>query len=504
MTIALPLVEPAHLWVPDHAGTYGDEVIGLWKSVGGELDPEQELAINSCAIHDKQGRWAASEVVIIEPRQNGKTSHMVVPMTLADLFLFPPGEIIHTAHRFKTTSKTFAQIKQLIDGDYSLRKRVKTILSGHGNESVELLNGAKLEVIARSQMGGRGFTGKRVDLDEAFALQDVQLDAVLPALLAQPNIQIVYASSAGLKNSSMLRSLRDRGRRMNDRGLVYIEWCAPGSFDEPGCEQRNCSHHYTSVGCSLDNEDYHSQANPARNRRIREESIETMRKSLTPRGFAREVLGWWDDPDAAALLPIDIEKWRKCRDVESKIYGAITIAFDVSPDRRTAAIAVSGRRRDGILHGEIVRYGDSTEWLVREIVRLKAEHKLLRIKVGAEQIPAIICDPAGPAASLIPDLQQAGVRVVTMTARMLGAACGGLQDVVELGPTAWRHIGQYQVDLAVENASKRDVGDGAWAFGRSLSAKSSVDICPLVALTMARWGVTVAARPVRMPRFASA
>jgi hypothetical protein len=494
------LIRPQHLWIPDRAGSYGDEVIDLWKLAGGELDPEQELAIDAAASHDEFGDWTAGEICIVEPRQNGKTSHVVVPLTLADLFLFPPGVIMHTAHRFKTTASTFGQLRQIIDGCYELRRRVKKILEGHGNEQITLTNGAELFVLARSMSGGRGFTGKRIDLDEAFALQEHQLDAIIPTLLAVPNTQIVYASSAGLEQSASLRALRDRGRAQNDPDLIYIEWCASGSWEEPGCEQKRCNHHYTSRGCALDNIENQRQANPAFGKRITSRSIRKMRKGLTPKGFGREVLGWWDAPPLADISPITIERWDKCADKDSQVVGPISIGFDVTPDRRSAAIAIAGHREDGIEHGEVIRHGEGTEWVVAEIRRLIATHEMMAITVGKERLPAVVCDPAGPAGTLIPDLAKVGIHAVTMTARSLGVACGGLQDAVTQGPLVWRHLGQPQVDLAIQGVTRRDIGDGAWAFGRSRSAAASVDICPLMALTVARWGMTVAAPAVREPR----
>jgi len=496
------LVEPTWLWVPDHVGTYGDEALDLCRMAGMRLDPEQELAVNLAMIHDAKGNWVASEVGIVEPRQNGKTSHVVVPMTLADLFLFPPDLVMHTAHRFKTTSRTFGQIKTLIDGCYELRRRVKKILEGHGNESIELHSGAELVVLARSDSGGRGLGGKRIDLDEAFALKSGQIGAILPTLLARPNTQIVYASSAGMATSDALREVRDRGRAGNDPGLVWIEWCAPGSWEAPGCASPRCNHHRTTRGCALDDPVNHARANPALNRRIRETSIAKMRRGLTPLEFGREILGWWDDPVADDVVPIKIADWDRCADPGSTVVGAVTLSFDVAPDRRTAAVAVAGHREDGILHGELVRYATGTDWVVGEILDLISRHELRDIIVGKERRRAIVCDPAGPAGSLIPDLEAAGVRVVSMSTRMMGTACGQLQDAVAKGPTSWRHLGQTQVDLAVEGASRRDIGDGQWAFGRKRSAAASVDICPLVAVAVARWALTVAAPPVVMPRAA--
>jgi len=496
-------VTPAYFWVPDHAGTHGDEILDFNKQCGLTFDPEQELAINAMACHDKQGNWVAGEVCIIEPRQNGKTMRIVLPLTLADLFLFPPDEMMHTAHRFPTARKTFEAMKRIIDGNYDLRREVAKITSSHGQESILLHNGAMLMFIARSEVGGRGLGGKRVDFDEAFAVQSNQLGALVPTMAARPNSQLVYSSSAGLARSDALRAIRDRGRKMNDPGLVYIEFCAPGSWKETGCASQNCNHLITTEGCSLDKMDFAKQANPALNRRITPAKIEMMRRSMTASEFGREIFGWWDEVEAIDAVPIKKEEWDECRDIHSKIVGSIVIAFDVSPDRRTACISVAGYNSNRAIHAELIKYERGTNWVVPELLRLKRSHTLLAASMpGNVRKPLIICDPSGPAASLIPSLNKNRIDPYLTTAREMGSACGGLQDAVTEGRKEFVHIGQQQVDLAILSASKRTLGDGAWAFGRKLSANVDVDICPATTIALARWGVTVAAQPVAAPRAA--
>lgn len=498
-------VEPAYLWVPDNAGTFGDEVIGLAELAGIALDCEQEQVINAWLVHDDKGDWCASEVCIIEPRQNGKTNAIMVPVALADLFMFgrsDDDDIIWTAHRYKTTDETFEYIRGLIDGTFELRRRVKRISESHGDSEIELTNGRKMLFLARSTSGGRGLGGKRPVLDEAFALVAGQMGALLPTILARPNAQIVYGSSAGLAMSHVLREVRDRGRKGGDPNLVYAEFCAPGSWEKPGCKQLRCNHHRDTAGCALDRTENHRAGNPAYKRRIMPRAIATMRRSLTPQEFGREVCGWWDEPDASDIPPITIERWNVCRDDLSRVHGKVCIALDVSPNLSTGAIAVCGKRSDGILHGELIDYRNGTEWMVDALVDVLKDTKIINMMRKKERVPGIVLDPTGAAGSLLPELQARGIEPILVTTRDLGAACGGLQRDVLKGKDGWRHIGQTQVDIAVEGARRRDIGDGGWAFGRNRSADASADIAPLVAVALARWGFTMRAKPTAVPDFA--
>lgn len=506
------MVVPAYMWVPPSVGTFGYEAIDLCKEAGLEFDAEQELVINGFMSHDNGGDWVAQEVCIIQPRQNGKTNRILIPIALWQLYLGPPDVTIWTAHRFKTSSQSFVDIKKIIDGCYELRRYVKKISESHGEESIQLINGAELPFLARSKSGGRGLGGPRPILDEAFAVQSGQIGALLPTILARPNVQVMYASSGGLEDSEHLRNIRDRGRagsidpEKGDSSLAYFEWCAPGSWEEPGCELgKTCDHDKRRKGCALDNPENIKKANPAYIRRIRPTSIGTLRKSMTPLEFGREILTWWEESTNGESIPISEEAWNLCMDVDSQVVGPISIAFDVSPDMNSASIGICGYRLDGIMHGELIRYATGIDWVIEELVRLKNKHRMMRIDVTPKKDgkvskeinlkPTIVFDSSSPANALISELNKRKVFPVPMSSSNLGSAFGGLQDAVKRGPEAWRHLGQEQVSLAMMGAVKRPIGDGGWAVARNKSAQVSVDVSSFSVIAMARWGATVSVAP---------
>jgi hypothetical protein len=64
-----------------------------------------------------------------------------------------------------------------------------------------------------------------------------------------------------------------------------------------------------------------------------------------------------------------------------------------------------------------------------------------------------------------------------------GAADSGLYDAVT-DSRSLRYVPRPALDAAVAGAAKRPLGD-SWAWARR---GLSVDICPLVAVSLARWG----------------
>lgn len=489
MSSADTLVRPAHLWVPEHVSTYGPEVVGLAHEIGLPLDPEQELALDAINAIGADGKLAALEAAIVAPRQNIKT-HVFKAQAWGDLLLFDQPLVVWSAHEFNTAMEAFLDMEHLVEGSPLISRRVKKINHANGDEGIEFMSGQRLRFKARTKGGGRGLTAPRLFMDEWFAGQATHLGSLLPTMAAMSmtgDPQVRYGSSAGLIYSEMLRRLRDRGRPGGDPGLVWIEWCAT----ERPCDAPNCDHRFGSVGCVLDDRALWQEANLALGRRISIEFVAAMRRSLPPEEFAREFLGWWDEP-ALGGGGIPADAWAACTNATATIDEPCTLGFDVAPGHMSGGIVTCG----GALH--VTAHQPGTGWIVPRLVELDAEH----------DVSAIGMDPTGPAGALIPDLEKAGFvirgpktpngKLVLLDGRESAQACEAfLRDAV--GHTLV-HRGELALNAAVEGAGRRQVGD-SWKWSRRDSA---VDISPLVAATVARhlWATTrEAKKPARLVSF---
>lgn len=440
--------------IPPRLSSAGREAVELAASAGLFLDPWQAFVLDGGLGERGDGKWSAFEVALIVARQNGKGS-IIEARELAGLFLFGERLILHSAHEFKTAAEGFLRIEQLIDGSDDLRKQVRTVTRSHGSEGIELLNGSRLRFVARTRGSGRGFSGDLVILDEAYALMNASMGALLPTLSARPNPQIWYTSSAGTPESEVLSSVHVRGEGNGiEPRLAYFDFSADPKAD-------------------LDDRAAWAQANPALGIRINEEFIESERRALGDEEFARERLGIWSHGTASRVIPAEV--WAALTDAGSEPFGRVAFAIDVSPDRSTAAISAAGIRTDGLEHVELVGYGAGTEWIPARIQALVAAHSP----------SAVALDGAGPAASLIPALADRGVVVTPITAREMGQACGAYYDSAMAGTL--RHRVDLDLDKAWAGAKKRTLGD-AWALDRRTS---SDDICPAVATVIARYAYSV-------------
>lgn len=470
MSSADTLVAPAYQSAPEYDFTSGPAVCDLANTIGLELDPEQRMVLDAMFAERPDGKLAALESAIVAPRQNLKT-HVFKAAAWADLLLFDQELVVWSAHEFDTAMAAFRDIENLIDASSYLSRRVKSIDHANGKEGIELMSGQRLRFKARTKSGARGLTSDRVFLDEAFALQPAHLGSLLPTMAAKSingNPAIRYGSSAGLVPSAMLRNLRDRGRPGGDPALVYFEWCA----DERPCATPECDHRVGSVGCALDDRELWRAANLALGRRISEDFIATMRLSLPPEEFAREFLGWWDEP-AGAGAGIDLDLWAKRADRDAILTEPVALAVDVAPFHKSASIVACG----GALH--VAKHDYGTAWVIPALSELTKAH----------DVSAVGLDPTGPAGALIVDLERAGFTIrskqnprgliVMVDGREMSQACESFLAGVTQGGVV--HRNEKALNDAVAGAVRRQSGD-SWKWSRR---DSDVDISPLVAATEA-------------------
>lgn len=465
------VVEPRIQWVPEYGSSAAGEAIDLCEHAGLFLDDWQKLVITHALGERDDGRFAAFEVGVNVSRQNGKGS-ILEARELAGLFVLGERLIIHSAHQFDTSLEAFRRLLFLIENTADLWRRVKRVSRSHGEEGIELKSGQRIRFRTRTKGGGRGFTGDCLLFDEAMILPETAHGALLPTLSARPNPQVWYTGSAVdqqvHEHGLVFARVRDRGIRGGDPGLAYFEWSAAAADDDG-----------TPLGPSQVGDELAAshrawaEANPGLGIRIDAEHVEKELRSMDSRTFAVERLGVGDWPatDGSDGGPISVEAWDSLLDVSSTVLDPVCFAVDVSPDRSSGSIAAAGLREDGLLHAEIVERRRGTGWIVDRLVEL----------VERNEPAQVVCDGAGPVGTLLPELSDRGVLVVSLTAQENGRACGMLVDLVE--QRRLRHPGAKSVRSALRGAAQRPLGD-AWAWSRK---NSTVDISPLVALTLACW-----------------
>src|SRR5690606_10142587 len=153
------------------------------------LDEWQENVLQAALGERSDGRWAARQVGVSTPRQNGK-SQLIVARALAGVLLFDEELILCSAHQQDTAREVFNRLVDILERNPKLDARVDSYGKALNREYIRFKGGQTIRFKARSTGGGRGFSADCLLLDEAQILSPAAWSAILPTLSARPNPQV--------------------------------------------------------------------------------------------------------------------------------------------------------------------------------------------------------------------------------------------------------------------------------------------------------------------------
>jgi hypothetical protein len=440
--------------------TLGGDVAAVAERLGTPFMPwQRRVADVAMEVDPATGLLVYGEVVLTLPRQSGKTTLELAAM-VHRCRTWPRSRVLYSAQdrihaRLKWEDDHVAALQRSpFAGEFKVRYQ-------RGDEAIRWDNGSRHGITAPGEKAGHSDVLDLAVADEAWGLEDSRLEQGLsPTMVTRDQPQFWVVSTAGTHKSGYLRAKVDAGRARaaaGGRGTVcYFEWSAVEGADpaDPA----------TWWSCM-----------PALGHTVTERRIAAEFERLDLADFCRAYLNWWPGEIPADWQVVAEADWLSLADPGSAPVDPVAFAADVTPDRSAAAIAVAGVRPDGLGHVEVVDHRPGTGWVVGRLVELREKW----------QPCAIVVDDTGPAASLIPPLEAAELEVVRPTTRARAAADSGFYDSV-VERTVRYMPGPHGPALvaAVAGAAKRPLGD-SWAWARR---GLSVDISPLVAVSLARWG----------------
>ena len=192
--------------------------------------------------------------------------------------------------------------------------------------------------------------------------------------------------------------------------------------------------------------------------------------------FGNDIAGWarayGNRATRTRETAIPASVWNTAGRPRLEVPARAGIALDVTPGGDRAAVAAAWRDEQHHAYLEVLYSGPPTRELPRLLVDLARRNQapltVDRASVGAlEVIDAVAREPHAP-------------EVKYLTMGEYASACGTLYRGI-LDDTA-HHFHQPELTAAVEVATKRDLGDGGFGWGR---AKSAGSIAELVAASVA-------------------
>ena len=132
---------------------HGEKALKLAKSFGMKLMPWQEEQVLLALSVDADGHWLHPDVVLICPRQNGKSLILEVIVLYR---LFKMGhQIVFSAHQWRTAKSIRNRIwKRIKSRPWAARRLVRNTASA-GEAEMETSDGGKVQFSTRSNDMGR-------------------------------------------------------------------------------------------------------------------------------------------------------------------------------------------------------------------------------------------------------------------------------------------------------------------------------------------------------------
>jgi hypothetical protein len=397
-------------------------------------------------------------------RQNGKTT--LVCSRIARQLIPPRQTVAYTAQdRGLAKTKWDEHVDLLMTTPFA--QRVARVDRTNHREMLVMDNGSRyLPVTPNSRKAGRSLSIDLAVIDEAHAHEDMGVvSAIAPAMAARAHAQIWLLSNAGDLRSVLWRHYTDIGRLEVDNpasSMCWFEYAADPDADV------------------YDHQAW-SDANPSLGQPggVLETALSDGALTMDRSTFLREHLNVWTE--ANTITGIDAVTWAACR--RDDLVPVVPVAFglDFTPERDRGALAVAGMTGSGDITAiELLESGSDLDRIVMRAAEVANQWNGL-----------ITLDRGSPAASAIPALERLTsddkgrhkVRLIPLTD--LVRACGDFHDAAVHARLS--HRGDYRLSDAVTAATKRRVGE-SWAWAR----RANADISPLVAATLARWGLITA------------
>lgn len=427
--------------------------------LGWSLHPWQRHAGDVALEYDRATRTPSYRTVGVSvARQNGKTTLVCARIALQ---LIVPGQTIaYTAQdRNMARFKWDEHVRVLMATPF--RERVEHVARVNGSEALVMENGSRYVIVTPGENAARSMSLDLAVIDEAYAHRSMALVSALgPTMAARAHAQLWVLSNAGTFESVLWRHYTDTGRAQIENPLASLCWLEWSSDTDDVLDHRG----WADANPSLDL--------PGG---VQSAALSDAALTLDDDSFRREHLNQW--VDLAASVGIDAATWEACRDDSLVPSSAIVLALDATPERDRAALVAAGNIA-GRTPLEVVDHAADVDRVVARTIEIAQRHRAV-----------VLVERGGPAASAIPTLESAGLVVRAVSVTDFVRACGDFHDAAVHGRLS--HRGDYRLTDAVANATKRSVGD-AWAWRR----RGGADISPLVAATLARWGIVTDALPV--------
>ena len=445
---------PTEGFVIPYEKTAGKDAIDLYNQTGRTAQEWQELMLYDILATNDDGLWTHTKFGYSVPRRNGKNEVVAI----RELYGLKTGEqMLHTAHRTRTSRMAWERLKTLLNGlglsepeDY---KTTSTI----GMESIRLKeSGGKIDFGTRSTRAGLGEGFDLLIIDEAQEYTDDQQTALKYVVSDSKNPQTIFLGTppTPISRGTVFTKLRKAALAGQNENTGWAEWSVRSQTDPH-------------------DKDAWYQTNP---------SLGTI---LTERSVADEIgddvidfniqrLGLWiryNLRSEISKVQWDELKLDTLPKLESRLFVGIKYSHYTNNVSMSIAIKTGGAFFVESIDCQDARHGNG--WIIDFLKRA--------------DVAQVVIDGASGQAVLESDMKNAGLSAPLLpTVKQVVKANAFFEQ--KLFAKEICHMGQPALEQSVCNVEKRAIGS-AGGFGFS-SLKENIDVSLMESMILAVWSAS--------------
>ena len=347
---------------------------------------------------------------------------------------------------------TFRKVCDLVETTPQLKAQLKQIRVANGQESLELLSGARYEIVAATRDGSRGKTADLLFVDEVREVDEAAWTAARPITRARPNSQILLTSNAGDAFSTVLNTLREKANSYPPKSMGYWEYSAPDFAD------------------IWDKEAWYV-SNPALGYLLDEETLAEAISTSSIEATRTETLCQWV---SALKSPFPYRAFEDLTVQDLQIAPGLPTVFaiDISVTKRDASLVAGQLREDGTMAVGVVAQFHSDQQVDELKVAVEVNEWARKYR------PKLICYDKYTSMTVAERLALSGQKIQDMSGQVFYQACSDLLDSIVNRRLI--HAGQASLVDSINSCAAKET-DAGW---RIVRRKSAGDVSAAIALAM--------------------
>ena len=451
--------EPTKSLILPYETSLGSEAVEIYEKSGRTAFDWQAFLIDAILAQNDEGLWTHMTFGFSVPRQNGKNE----VVAKRELYGLNKGEkILHTAHRTTTSAAAFNRLLAILEESGLEDGEDFHKIKASGRESIELVDGGRIDFRTRTSTGGLGESFDLLVIDEAQEYTDDQRSALMYTIAASPNPQTIMIGTppTPISSGTVFTRLRDNALQGSTEDTGWAEWSVDKQSDPR-------------------DKDLWYQTNPSLGLRVSERNIQS-EVGDDDIDFNIQRLGYWIQYNQKSA--ISENEWKELHvNTLPKLKGKLFAGIKYGHDGTNVALSIAVKTEDDKVFVETIdcqslRNGNG--WII---------HFLRNA-----DIQEVVIDGANGQNILADAMKQAGLKKpILPTVKEIIVANSMFEQALFQQTIA--HKSQPSLFQVVTNCEKRNIGTNG-GFGYRSQIEEN-DISLLESVILAHWACVEAKEP---------